>query len=341
MARPKGLKMLHKLIWQLSATPRATLNTVVLVLLGLLGCTPLSHATDAQPWPTKQISLIVPYPPGAITDTVGRRLGSQLGIALGVPVLIENRPGAGANLGALYVSNEAPNGSTLLFTSYGNIMIDSVTEAQHKLTPVAVVGPMTVVMLVRPDLPIKTIDDLVDYARANPQKISFASVGNGSSYHLLIEQMNTLGKLDMVHIPYKGGAASMADFLGGRVDVMLATWLFAKPYVTDQRARAVGLVNEQRSPTLPDLATVNERAIPGVRLVDGLGIFAPKGLPEHLVLQLNKEVNRLIEEPEMKAWLTNEAIAPTPMSATAFAAMLRDEAKPLGKLIQDNKIGMK
>ena len=300
-----------------------------------------AHAAEEPSWPTKQIALVVPYPPGAITDTVGRRLGNQMSLALGVPVVIENKAGAGANLGAAYVSNAQPNGATILFTSYGNIMIDSVTEAQHKLTPVAAVGPMTVVMLIRPDLPYKSIEEMVAYARANPQKISFASVGIGSSYHLLIEQMNSLGKLDMVHIPYKGGAASMADFLGGRVDVMLATWLFAKPYVSDKRARAVALVNSERSPSLPDLPTVNERAVPGVKLIDGLGIFAPKGLPEALVARLNKEVNRIIEAPDMKAWLTNEAIPPTAMTTAAFEKMLIDEAKPLDKLIRENKIGMK
>jgi hypothetical protein len=319
----------------------ARITLALVLLLAQSSLTQTAYAADEPAWPTKQIALVVPYPPGAITDTVGRRLGNQLGLALGVPVVIENKAGAGANLGAAYVSNAQPNGATILFTSYGNIMIDSVTEAQHKLTPVAAVGPMTVVMLIRPDLPYKTIEEMVVYARANPQKISFASVGIGSSYHLLIEQMNSLGKLDMVHIPYKGGAASMADFLGGRVDVMLATWLFAKPYVSDKRARAIALVNGERSPSLPDLPTVNERAVPGVKLIDGLGIFAPKGLPEVLIARLNKEVNRVIEEPEMKAWLTNEAIPPTAMTTAAFEKMLTDEAKPLDKLIRENKIGMK
>ena len=318
---------------------RITLALALLLAQSILIKT--AHAAEEPSWPTKHIALVVPYPPGAITDTVGRRLGNQMSLALGVPVVIENKAGAGANLGAAYVSNAQPNGATILFTSYGNIMIDSVTEAQHKLTPVAAVGPMTVVMLTRPDLPYKSIEEMVAYARANPQKISFASVGIGSSYHLLIEQMNSLGKLDMVHIPYKGGAASMADFLGGRVDVMLATWLFAKPYVSDKRARAVALVNSERSPSLPDLPTVNERAVPGVKLIDGLGIFAPKGLPEALVARLNKEINRIIEEPDMKAWLTNEAIPPTAMTTAAFEKMLIDEAKPLDKLIRENKIGMK
>lgn len=325
--------MLHALIM------RSTLALVLLVAQASLMHT--VQAAGDSAWPTKQIALVVPYPPGAITDTVGRRLGHQLGIALGIPVVIENKAGAGANLGAAYVSNAQPNGATILFTSYGNIMIDSVTEAQHKLTPVAAVGPMTVVMLVRPDLPYKTIEELVTYARAHPQKISFASVGVGSSYHLLIEQMNALGKLDMVHIPYKGGAASMADFLGGRVDVMLATWLFAKPYVTDNRARAIALVNGERSPTLPSLPTVNERAVPGVKLVDGLGVFAPEGMPEALIARLNHEINRIIQEPEMKAWLTKEAIPPTAMTTAAFEKMLANEAKPLDRLIRENKIGMK
>ena len=292
-------------------------------------------------WPTRSITMIVPFPPGGLADLVARPVAEAMSRELGQPVVIENKPGAGANLGAAFVSNAQPNGGTILFTSYGNIMIDSVTEAQHKLTPVAAVGPMTVVMLVRPDLPYKTIEELVAYARANPQKISFASVGIGSSYHLLIEQMNTLGKLDMVHIPYKGGAASMADFLGGRVDVMLATWLFARPYVNDNRARAVALTNGERSPTLPNLPTVNERAVPGVKLIDGLGVFAPTGLPEALVARLNKEINQIIQEPAMKTWLTNEAIPPTPMTTAAFEKMLVDEAKPLEKLIRENTIGMK
>jgi tripartite-type tricarboxylate transporter receptor subunit TctC len=127
----------------------------------------------------------------------------------------------------------------------------------------------------------------------------------------------------------------------GRVDVMLATWLFARPYVNDNRARAVALTNGERSPTLPNLPTVNERAVPGVKLIDGLGVFAPKGLPEALVARLNKEINQIIQEPAMKAWLTNEAIPPTPMTTAAFEKMLVDEAKPLDKLIRENKIGMK
>lgn len=304
----------------------------------LLGMPRDATAQDAASWPSRPINMTIPYPPGAITDTVGRRLAQQLSIALGVPVIAENRAGAGANLGAAFVSNAAPNGYTILFTSYGNILIDAVSTAQHHLTPVAAIGPMTVVLLVRPNAPYHTIDEFVSYARANPKKLNFASVGIGSSYHLLIEQMNSLGKLDMVHVPYRGGAASMTDFLGGRVDAMLATWLFAKPYVTDNRARAIAVTNEQRSAVIPNMPTINEKAVPGARLVDGLGVFVPKGTPEAIVRRLNAEVNRIIEQPDMKSWLTGEGMPPRPMSPADFGTMLSKEVEPLTKLIRDNNI---
>ncbi len=302
-------------------------------------------AADPSPaWPTRPITMMIAYPPGAITDTVGRRVGERLGAALGVSVVIDNRGGAGGNLAAGLVSRAQPDGYTLLFTSYGNLIIASAADLrldfnpQRDLTPVAMVGPMTVVMLVRPDLPYRTIQDFVAHARANPGKVNFASVGVGSSYHLMIEQMMALGRLTMLHVPYRGGAASMADFLGGRVDAMLATLLFARPYMNDDRARAVAVTNAERSPVLPDLPTVGEQAVPGARLVDGLALMAPARLPAPVLARLNAEMNRIIQQPDMKAWLTGEGLVPTPMSPEAFAAMLRDEAEPLRRLIRDNNI---
>jgi len=303
-------------------------------------------AAAAEPpvWPTRPITLLISYPPGAITDTVGRRVGDRLGAALGVPVIIENRAGAGGNVAAGVVARAQPDGYTLLFTSYGTLIIAAAANLaldfnpQRDLTPVAMVGPMTVVMLVRPDLPVRTIQEFVAYARANPGKVNFASIGVGSSYHLLIEQLKSLGRLDLVHVPYRGGAAAMVDFLAGRVDAMLATWLFAKPYVTDNRARAIAVTNAERSPVLRDLPTVGEQEVPGARLVDGLGILAPAKLPATIVARLNAEMRRVIEQPDMQAWLTGEGVSPTSLSPDAFAAMLQSEAEPLRRLIRDNKI---
>jgi tripartite-type tricarboxylate transporter receptor subunit TctC len=324
--------------------PRRTLAGLAAAALPAATPAPRGAAAADPPWPTRPITMVIAYPPGAITDTVGRKVGDRLGTALGVPVVIDNRGGAGGNLAASLVSKAQPDGYTLLFTSYGNLLIAAAADLrldfhpQRDLTPIALIGPMTVVLLVRPDLPYRTIGEFVAYARANPGKVNFASVGVGSSYHLLIEQMNALGRLDMVHVPYRGGAAAMADFLGGRVDAMLATLLFARPYMNDNRARAIAVANAERSPVLRDLPTVGEQGVPGARLVDGLGVMGPARLPAHVVSRVNAAVQDILREPEMHAWLTGEGVVPRPAPPEAFAAMMREEAEPLRRLIRDNDI---
>lgn len=295
-------------------------------------------------WPSRPITLVVSYPPGAIVDTVGRRIAQQLGAALRVPIVVENRGGAGGNVAAAAVARAAPDGHTLLFTSYGNLIIAAAADLrvgfnpERDLVPAALIGPMTVVLVVRPDLPVRTIGDFVAYARANRGQVNFASVGVGSSYHLLIEQMMTFGNLAMAHVPYRGGAAAMTDLLGGRVDATLATWLFAKPYVTDGRVRAIAVANGERSPVLADLPTVHEAGVPGARLVDGLGVLAPAGTPPAVVERLNQEIQRLLADPDLAGWLTNEGVPPAAMTAEAFASMLRMEAEPLRRLIREASI---
>ena len=224
-----------------------------LVLLLALLLPGLAHAAD-PPWPTRPVTLVVAYPPGAIVDTVGRRMAEQLGNALGSNVVVENRGGTGGNLAAAYVARATPDGHTLLFTSYGNLIIAAAANLQlgfhpwRDLAPVGMIGPMTVVLLVRPDFPAQTLQDFVRHVGAHPGTVNFASVGFGSSYHLLIEQMAAHGKLSMTHVPYRGGAAAMTDFLGGRVQATLATWLFARPYMADGSAKAIAVANGTRAP---------------------------------------------------------------------------------------------
>lgn len=315
----------------------------MLLLLAGFALTPLraSAAPGDSAWPERPITLVIPFPPGAITDTIGRRIANHLGTSLGVNVIVENKPGAGANLGAGFVANAKPDGYTLLFSTFGNLIIEAASSGQLNLRPIAMIGPMTVVLLVRPDLPFQTLDAFVAYARANPKKISLASIGVGSSYHLMIEQMNALGGLDMVHVPYRGGAPAMADFLGGRVDGMLATWSFARPYVSDNRARLIAVTNAQASSELPGIPTVSEKAIPGARLTDGLAIFGPAGTPATVVAKVNESIRSLLDQTDAQAWLKKEGIIPTPMTAEAFAAMLQAETTPLRELIVRNNIALK
>ncbi len=310
----------------------------MLLAVGLVAA-PSARAADPPPWPARPIAMVVAYPPGAITDTVGRRVAERLGAALGTSVVVENRGGAGGNLAAAFVARAPADGHTLLFTSYGNLIIAAAAELPvgfhpwRDLAPIGMVGPMTVVMLVRPDQPYGTLREFVRHAAANPGRVNFASVGVGSSYHLLIEQMMAYGGLRMTHVPYRGGAAAMADFLGGRVDATLATWLFARPYVQDGRARAVAVANGERSPVLPDLPAVDE-VVPGARLTDGLAVLAPTGVPAPVVARLNAALREIVGAPAMRDWLTGEGLTPRPGTPEQLMAEMLPATEEMRKLLR-------
>jgi len=317
----------------------------VLLLLLLLTLLPAPFAARAQEpaWPVKPLVMVVAYPPGAITDTVGRRVAERLGVALGQNVIVENRGGAGGNVAAAHVARMPPDGYTLLFTSYGNLIIAAAADLPvgfhpwRDLAPVGMVGPMTVVLLVRPGLPAETLRDFVRHAAANPGRVNFASVGVGSSYHLLIEQMIAHGRLQMTHVPYRGGAAAMTDLLGGRVDATLATLLFARPYINAGTARAIAVANAERSPVLPDMPAVGE-VVPGARLTDGLAILAPAGTPPPIIARANAALQAMIRAPDMQDWLTNEGVPPNPGPPGRFAAEMHPVADELRQLLRQANI---
>ena len=322
--------MLHALIVRLKLALVLVFAQVCLV--------PTSWASNEPAWPTKQVTLVVPYPPGAITDTVGRRLGNQLSAALNVPVVIENKPGAGANLGAAFVSNAQPNGATILFTSYGNIMIDSVTEAQHKLTPVAAVGPMTVAMMMRKHLLYKTIEELVAYARANPQKISFASVGIGSSYHLLIEQMNTLGKLDMVHIPYKGAGSLMPHLMSGQVDLAFPNLPTGVSLVEQGQLRALGVTTATRSNAAPTIPTIAEAGVPNYDMSTWYGLVGPADLPAPVLKKLTDALAQTMNDPEFRSRLVTQGMDPKGSSPAEFTKFIQAESARWAAILKEMNV---
>ena len=315
-------------------------------LLGaaLSGLGPAARLRAAEPaWPVRPITLVVAYPPGAITDTVGRRVAERLGARLGVSVVVENRGGAGGNLAAAHVARQRGDDHTLLFTSYGNLIIAAAADLKldfhpwRDLAPVAMVGPMTVVLLVRPDLPAMDLRGFLAHAAANPGRVNFASVGVGSSYHLLIEQLQAYGGLSLTHVPYRGGAAAMTDLLGGRVDATLATVLFARPYVADGRARAIAVANAERSPVLPDLPTVGE-AVPGAVLTDGLAVFGPATLPAPTILQANAALREVVMAPAMRDWLTGEGVTPRAGPPEALSAEVQGAEAGLRRLLAEARI---
>ncbi|RAI57238.1 Bug family tripartite tricarboxylate transporter substrate binding protein [Roseicella frigidaeris] len=319
-------------------------RAAALLWLGLMPAAAVAADPPAgPPWPARPVSLVVAYPPGAITDTVGRRVAEQLGTALGAAIVVENRGGAGGNVAGAYVARAAPDGHTLLFTSYGNLIIAAAAKLPvgfdpfKDLAPVGMVGPMTVVLLVRPDLPVRNLAEFVRHVAAHPGQLNFASVGFGSSYHLLIEQMMAHGRLSMNHVPYRGGAAAMTDFLGGRVQATLATWLFARPYMTDGSARPIAVANAARAPVAPELPTVAE-AVPGAAIAEGLGLFAPAGTPAPVIARLNAALRAILAAPAMHGWLETNGVTPQPGPPEAFTAEMRPAAESLARLLRETQI---
>ncbi len=310
----------------------------------LLGAALLPLAARAQGFPGKPVTLVISYPPGGIVDSVGRRVAERLAALLGQPVVVENRGGAGGNIAASAVAKAAPDGHTLLFCTYATLSIAAAAGTRldfdplRSLTAVAPIGPLTVLLVVRNDFPARSIEEFVAYARAHPGQVNFGSIGVGSSYHLALEQLKALSGTDITHVPYRGGAAAMTDLLGGRLDAMLGTWSMTRPHLQAGGFRALALANESRASVTPNLPTVAEHAVPGARLVDGLGIFAPAGTPEAVVARLNAAVAQILAEPAMAAWLTDQGTPPTPMSAPDFAGMMQRDAAMLGTLIRQHNI---
>ena len=307
---------------------------------------PLGAQAQAPEFPSKSLTLVISYPPGGIVDTVGRRVAERLGAILGKPVVVENRGGAGGNIAASAVSKAPADGHTLLFCTYATLSIAAAAGTRldfdplRSLTAVAPIGPLTVLLVVRNDFPARTIEEFVAYARAHPGTVNFGSIGVGSSYHLALEQLKALSRTDITHVPYRGGAAAMTDLLGGRLDAMLGTWSMTRPHLQEGGFRALALANDSRASVLPNLPTVAEHAVPGARLVDGLGIFTPAGTPAAVVQRLNAAVRQILAEPAMAEWLTQQGTPPTPLSAADFGAMMQADTSMLSDLIRTYHISV-
>ncbi len=305
----------------------------------LAGGALLAAPALAQEFPARSLSLVISYPPGGIVDSVGRRVAEKLSGVLGKPVVAENRPGAGGNVAASAVAKAAPDGHTLLFTTYATLAIAAAAGTRldfdplRSLQPVAAIGPLTVLLVVRRDFPAQTVEEFVAYARAHPGQVNFGSIGVGSSYHLALEQLKALAGLDITHVPYRGGNPAMTDLIAGRLDAMLGTISMTRPQLEAGSFRALAVANADRAPGLA-LPTITERAAPGTRLIDGLGVFAPAGLPGPVLAQLNGAVNAMIAEPAMRDWLVLQGTPPTPMAPEAFATMLREDTATLAALIR-------
>jgi tripartite-type tricarboxylate transporter receptor subunit TctC len=297
-----------------------------------------AHPAAAQNYPTHPIRLVVPQSPGGSTDQVARPLALKLGEALGQPVIVENRAGAGSVIGTDIVAKAAPDGYTLLvvaasFTISPSLYKQLPYDAGRDFAPVTLLSSFPNVLVVHPGLPVASVAELISWLKKNPGKANYSSSGIGTGTHLSMELLKHLTGTDLTHVPYKGGAPSVSALLAGEVQVTLATISTALPHVKTGRLRALAVTSRRRVGALPDVPTLDESGVPGYEYASWIGLLAPAKTPRAIVERLGAEAARAARTPEMKAILALEGAEPVGNSPDEFAAVIRAELERWSKLV--------
>ncbi len=291
------------------------LTTLVLATAAALPLMPLAHADT---FPDRPVTLVIPFPPGGPTDAMARTLAAEMKDRLGQPMVVENRAGAGGNIGAEYVARSAPDGQTLLFGTSGPLAINASLyrkigyDPVKSFAPVIQVGHLPNILVVNPSVPAKTVKELITYAKASPGKLSYASSGNGASSHLAGVLFNASAGVDLQHIPYKGTGPALTDLLGGQVTMSFTDVLTALPYVKSGKLRALGVTTAERSQALPEVPTVAEQGVPGYDVSVFFGIVAPAGTPPERIAKLNKAFVDVLNTAKVKQLLASQGLEPAP-----------------------------
>ena len=294
----------------------------------------------AQHFPTRQISIVVPYSPGSTSDLLPRAIAPILSQAMGVPVVVENRPGAGGNVGAAAVAKGEASGHTVLMAPSAILATnqwlykDMAYNPQTDLTPVINAATTPNLWVAHPDLPAKSITDVIGLAKAKPGSLSFASGGGGTTSHLCGELLKTTAKIDMVHVPYKGPAPAMQDVLAGRVPLMCDNFSNVINHVRSGKLRAVALTALKRHPQAPDVPTANETGLPGFEVNVWYGFAVPAATPRPVVHRLNGEIARALRTPAVAERLDTLGLTIVADSADDFARFVAAEADKMRKLVQ-------
>jgi tripartite-type tricarboxylate transporter receptor subunit TctC len=294
----------------------------------------------AQTYPAKPIRLVVPFPPGGTTDILAREAGARLATTLGQPVVIDNRPGAGGNIGSDLVAKAAPDGYTLLMGTVGTHAINpslySKMPYDHvkDFAPVILVAGVPNVLEVTPSLPVNSVADLIKLAKEKPGQINFASSGSGTSIHLSGELFKAMAGVDMTHVPYKGSAPALTDLMGGQVQVMFDNLPSSLPFIKAGKLRAIAVTSLKRAPALPDVPTISESGLPGFEASSWFGVLAPAGTPPGVVARINAEINKWLQSPEGKDQLLAQGAQAAGGTPEQFAAHIRAETEKWAKVVK-------
>jgi len=323
-------------------TATGVLRALGLASLALVLAQGCARAQEA--WPVKPIRFILPFPPGGGTDILGRIISERLSGSLGQPVVIENRGGAGGNVGAEIAAKSAPDGYTIVLVApslaispslYSRLNYDPVKD----FAPVSLVATVPNVMITHPSVPARTLAEFIALARTRPGGMNFGSGGNGTSNHLAGELFNIVAGVKLVHVPYKGVNLAMNDVLSGEIHLVVIGVPAAAPHIKAGRLRALALIAPQRSPAIPEVPTAAEAGLADFEVTTWYGVLAPAGTPRTVVARLNTELVKAMHAPELKERLAALATNPTTSSPEEFAAYIKQEIAKWGEVVR--KAGLK
>jgi tripartite-type tricarboxylate transporter receptor subunit TctC len=302
----------------------------------------VTNAALTQSWPSRPLRLVIPFSPGGGADIAGRVIGQELSDALKQPVIIENRAGAGGTIAPNNVAKSPPDGYSLVLGHLGGIAIaphlykDLPFDPINDLSPVTLVVNGLSVLVVNPDLPVKTVGELVAYAKASPNQLSFSSAGTGTDTHLAAELFKSMTGTSMVHVPYKGGAPAMADLLAGRVQLAFASVATTISAIQTGKLRAIAMTGKNRFEGLPGVPTITESGVPGYEINNWYGIFAPANTPQDIIQRLNTETIKILQKPDVHAKLIAAGLEPIWNTPAEFADYVRAEIAKWRKIVADS-----
>ncbi len=299
---------------------------------------------SAQTWPAKQIRFISPFAPGGGADITSRVIAQKLTDALGQPVLVDNRGGAGGMIGVDLAAKAPPDGYTLLLGTIGPIAINPSLYSKMAYDPIKDLVPVTLaadalnVLVVHPALPVKNVKELVALGKARPNELNFGSSGPGATDHLAGELFNLLTGTKMVHVAYKGGAPAIIDLVAGNVQVIFSTVSTAFGQIKSGRIRALAMTGTKRFVLMPELPTIAQAGVPGFAVNNWYGVFVPAGTPREIVARLNAEIVKILQTPDAKQRLLDSGIEATSSTPEQFAAYIQAETKKWAKVVKDANI---
>jgi tripartite-type tricarboxylate transporter receptor subunit TctC len=295
----------------------------------------------AQSYPSKPVRVVVPYPPGGSTDIVARVIGEQLSQSMGQRFVVDNRPGAGGNIGMQLAAGAEPDGYTVVvgttahainMTLFKDLPYDTVKDFE----PIALLTEIPLILVVNPAVEAQSVADLIALAKERPGTLNVASSGNGQSTHLAAEMFNAMAGIKLTHVPYKGSAPAITDVMAGHVQLMFDTVMSALPHVQAGKLRALAVSSAERAPVAPDVPTIAEAALPGYEAIAWNGLFAPAGTPRAIIDQLNAEVVRALQSEKVKEQLASLGATARPTTPSDFSTYVRDEVAKWAKVVKES-----